>query len=165
MRRCLLDPWNDTEPRQHRLDSQPESLLSNKLLPSWRVRTERRHERRQEKDAPATLRIRPPPMIADPVSPECYNFTYGNWRKQEFYSPNYPGPYLNNTDCVLYLEDMTNSWSYNVCHQTLQSLSCNVYNPAIKLYVSRDTEALISEPQSSGKQETEKKEVHSHRLM
>lgn len=55
-------------------------------------------------DAPATLRIRPPPMIADPVSPECYNFTYGNWRKQEFYSPNYPGPYLNNTDCVLYLE-------------------------------------------------------------
>lgn len=48
MRRCLLDPWNDTKPRQHRLDSQPESLLSNKLLPSWRVRTERRHERRQE---------------------------------------------------------------------------------------------------------------------
>ncbi|KAL8589309.1 hypothetical protein ACOMHN_052312 [Nucella lapillus] len=55
--------------------------------------------------APAALRIRPPPMLADLISPDCYNFTVGNWRKQEFYSPNYPGEYLNNTDCVLYLED------------------------------------------------------------
>ena len=43
-------------------------------------------------------------MTADPISPDCYNFTVGNWRRQEFYSPNYPGEYINNTDCVLYLE-------------------------------------------------------------
>ncbi|XP_076470446.1 uncharacterized protein LOC143300570 [Babylonia areolata] len=54
--------------------------------------------------APAALRIRPPPMVADPISPDCYNFTVGNWPKQEFYSPNYPSEYINNTDCVLYLE-------------------------------------------------------------
>ncbi|XP_012939622.1 uncharacterized protein LOC101845248 [Aplysia californica] len=54
--------------------------------------------------SPASLLIGPPPMILDEIDPTCWNFTYGNWRVQEFYSPNYPGEYLNNTDCILYLE-------------------------------------------------------------
>ncbi|XP_041375207.1 neuropilin and tolloid-like protein 2 [Gigantopelta aegis] len=54
--------------------------------------------------APAALRVRPPPMIRDHIAPTCWNFTYGNWKKMEFYSPNYPHEYYNNTDCVLYLE-------------------------------------------------------------
>ncbi|CAG5120136.1 unnamed protein product, partial [Candidula unifasciata] len=52
----------------------------------------------------SSLMIGPPPMIKDDIDPNCWNFTYGNWRIQEFYTPNYPGEYLNNTDCVLYLE-------------------------------------------------------------
>ncbi|KAK3772888.1 hypothetical protein RRG08_024073 [Elysia crispata] len=48
--------------------------------------------------------LRPPPMIMDEIDPTCRNFTYGNWREQTFYSPNYPGEYFNDTDCVLYLE-------------------------------------------------------------
>ncbi|XP_076449143.1 uncharacterized protein LOC143285631 [Babylonia areolata] len=59
---------------------------------------------RPQSAAPSALRVRPPPMTADPISPDCYNFTIGNWKLQEFYSPNYPGEYLNDTDCVLYLE-------------------------------------------------------------
>nr|KAG5707213.1 hypothetical protein BaRGS_017897 [Batillaria attramentaria] len=64
--------------------------------------------------APALLQIRPPPMTADPISPDCYNFTYGNWRRQEFYSPNFPDDYLNNTDCVLYLEVFELRWDDGV---------------------------------------------------
>lgn len=29
----------------------------------------------------------------------CYNFTIGNDNLKEFYSPNYPNSYLNNTEC------------------------------------------------------------------
>lgn len=29
----------------------------------------------------------------------CYNFTIGNENLKEFYSPNYPNSYLNNTEC------------------------------------------------------------------
>ncbi|XP_059156606.1 uncharacterized protein LOC131941379 [Physella acuta] len=55
-------------------------------------------------DSQVPLNVAPPPMIMDDIDPVCYNFTIGNWRVQEFFSPNYPGEYLNNTDCVLYLE-------------------------------------------------------------
>ncbi|CAL1541949.1 unnamed protein product [Lymnaea stagnalis] len=55
-------------------------------------------------DSPTSISLSPPPMTMDDIDPTCQLFTYGNWQKQEFYSPNYPGEYLNNTDCVLYLE-------------------------------------------------------------
>ncbi|KAK6174653.1 hypothetical protein SNE40_017889 [Patella caerulea] len=53
---------------------------------------------------PASLTVRPPPMINDEIDPKCWNFTHGNWKKMEFYSPNYPNNYHNNSDCVQYLE-------------------------------------------------------------
>ncbi|XP_046337889.2 neuropilin and tolloid-like protein 2 [Haliotis rufescens] len=53
---------------------------------------------------PMALRIAAPPMTFDNVSPKCWNFTYGNYQKMEFYSPGYPNKYTNDTDCVLYLE-------------------------------------------------------------
>lgn len=31
----------------------------------------------------------------------CHNFSVGNHEKLEFYSPNYPGTYPNNTECIL----------------------------------------------------------------
>ncbi|KAL3859676.1 hypothetical protein ACJMK2_009884 [Sinanodonta woodiana] len=50
------------------------------------------------------LTISPPPMTADYIDPKCWNFTYGNWENMEFYSPNYPNHYLNDVECVTYLE-------------------------------------------------------------
>ncbi|KAH9488058.1 Neuropilin and tolloid-like protein 2 [Bulinus truncatus] len=52
----------------------------------------------------ASLSIGPPPMILDEFDPKCWNFTHGNWQVQEFYSPNFPGEYFTNVDCVQYLE-------------------------------------------------------------
>ncbi|XP_055892124.1 neuropilin and tolloid-like protein 2 isoform X2 [Biomphalaria glabrata] len=43
-------------------------------------------------------------MINDEIHPSCWNFTYGNWRIQEFYSPNFPGEYATDVDCVQYLQ-------------------------------------------------------------
>ncbi|KAI8746630.1 neuropilin and tolloid protein 2, partial [Biomphalaria glabrata] len=51
-----------------------------------------------------SLSIGPPPMINDEIHPSCWNFTYGNWRIQEFYSPNFPGEYATDVDCVQYLQ-------------------------------------------------------------
>lgn len=34
----------------------------------------------------------------------CYNFSVGDKTKGEFYSPNYPNNYPNQTDCILKIE-------------------------------------------------------------
>jgi hypothetical protein len=38
----------------------------------------------------------------DPMGykPACHNFTEGNMESQQFYSPNFPSNYPNNTDCI-----------------------------------------------------------------
>ncbi|KAK0044970.1 neuropilin and tolloid-like protein 2, partial [Biomphalaria pfeifferi] len=55
-------------------------------------------------DSTPSLSIGPPPMINDEIHPSCWNFTHGNWRIQEFYSPNFPGEYATDVDCVQYLQ-------------------------------------------------------------
>ena len=54
--------------------------------------------------APQALKVDPPPMIFDEFSPACFNFTHGNYREMEFYSPAYPNQYPNKIDCVMYLQ-------------------------------------------------------------
>lgn len=46
----------------------------------------------------------PQPVIGDYVPKLCWNFTHGNRAKQEFYSPNHPGLYPNDTECVQILQ-------------------------------------------------------------
>ena len=53
---------------------------------------------------PSALLVEPPPTYNDNISPECYNFTRGNWQDMEFYSPGYPNRYPNKIDCVMYLQ-------------------------------------------------------------
>ena len=53
---------------------------------------------------PSALLVEPPPTYNDNISPECSNFTHGNWEAMEFYSPGYPDKYPNKIDCVMYLQ-------------------------------------------------------------
>ena len=53
----------------------------------------------------------PPPVNEDKVDKKCWNFTIGNKKIKEFYSPNYPNNYFNQTYCTFVLEGR----------------SCNVY--------------------------------------
>ena len=41
-----------------------------------------------------------PPVVGDFVPQNCWNFTLGDWRQHEFYSPNFPEFYTNNTECI-----------------------------------------------------------------
>ncbi|XP_060073814.1 uncharacterized protein LOC132553575 isoform X2 [Ylistrum balloti] len=43
-------------------------------------------------------------LLGDIVSPACWNFTYGDRLRAEFYSPNYPEEYPNDIECTQYLE-------------------------------------------------------------
>jgi hypothetical protein len=40
----------------------------------------------------------------DSHTEKCKEFTQGNPKRREFYSPNYPGNYPSNTECVKLLE-------------------------------------------------------------
>lgn len=40
----------------------------------------------------------------DSQTEKCKEFTQGNPERREFYSPNYPGNYPNNTECIKLLE-------------------------------------------------------------
>jgi len=53
---------------------------------------------------PLALKVSPPPMVFDDFNPACWNFTHGNYRDMEFYSPLYPDQYPNEIDCVMYLQ-------------------------------------------------------------
>ena len=41
-----------------------------------------------------------PRLVGDYIPQNCWNFTYGDWRMREFYSPRYPHNYINDTSCI-----------------------------------------------------------------
>ena len=40
------------------------------------------------------------PVAGDYVPLTCWNFTIGDWKHREFYSPQYPDNYSNSTECM-----------------------------------------------------------------
>ena len=40
------------------------------------------------------------PITGDFVSLTCWNFTYGDWQRRQFFSPLYPMNYPNRTECM-----------------------------------------------------------------
>ena len=47
-----------------------------------------------------------PKASGDYVQQKCWNFTLGDWKRQEFYSPQFPDVYPNNTECIQLLKGM-----------------------------------------------------------
>ena len=45
-----------------------------------------------------------PQASGDYVPQKCWNFTLGDWKRQEFYSPQFPDVYPNNTECMQLLK-------------------------------------------------------------
>ena len=45
-----------------------------------------------------------PQASGDYVPQKCWNFSLGDWRQHEFYSPHFPDVYPNNTECIQLLK-------------------------------------------------------------